>query len=322
MKNIFIALLAMLLSVPIYAKDPPIETQVLQINIAVESLQRRVRKLENTQQKQEKTIEDQQAMIKDLLFGANQNPMSSRVIQQGRFQDTLHNKQLGPQMVWIPPGRFEMGSTIGQETEGPVHRVSVTQFAIGRYEVTFAEYDAFADAVGRAKPNDAGWGRGNRPVVNITWYDANAYTQWLSEQTGQKYRLPTEAEWEYAARGGTISEYWWSEEIGVNQASCDGCGSEWDNKTTAPVGSFAANPFDLYDMVGNVGEWTCSDYENKYAGKEQVCILDNKEAERISIRSGNAFDLPVSVRSASRFWWMPGGSFESVGLRVVREYTD
>ncbi|MCK5667050.1 MAG: formylglycine-generating enzyme family protein [Thiotrichaceae bacterium] len=319
---IFIALL--LLATPLYAntqsQEIPVEAQLLQMNIAVESLQRRVRKLESAMRKQEEMIEEQQDTLKDLQYGVTENQIAKKIFQEGRFHDNLQNGNIGPDMVWIPPGRFEMGSVLGQETELPVHRVSVKQFAMGRYEVTFAEYDQFANAVGRTKPSDEGWGRGNRPVINISWYDAIAYTQWLSEQTGQNYRLPTEKEWEYAARAGSITEYWWdSDKIGVKQALCDGCGSSWDNEKTAPVGSFAPNPFDLYDTVGNVGEWTCSEYENKYEGKEELCLLNNKEAERIAIRSGNVFDLPTSVRSASRFWWMPAGHFDSIGLRVVRE---
>jgi hypothetical protein len=91
-------------------------------------------------------------------------------------------------------------------------------FAMGRYEVTFAEYDKFAQATGREKPSDEGWGRGNRPVINVSWHEATAYAKWLSQQTGQQYRLPTEAEWEYAARAGKTTKYWWGNQIGSNKA--------------------------------------------------------------------------------------------------------
>ncbi len=127
------------------------------------------------------------------------------------FRDRLKDGTQGPEMVWIPAGSFRMGDLQagGDSDEKPVHRVSITQrFAMGRYEVTFAEYDKFAQATGRKKPDDGGWGRGNRPVINVSWHDATAYAEWLSEQTGQTYRLPTEAEWEYAARGGTDTKYW------------------------------------------------------------------------------------------------------------------
>ncbi|MEN8220290.1 MAG: SUMF1/EgtB/PvdO family nonheme iron enzyme [Pseudomonadota bacterium] len=137
----------------------------------------------------------------------------SKVEDGGKvFQDRLKDGSFGPEMVWIPAGSFRMGDIQGGgwNSEKPVHRVSIRQgFAMGRYEVTFAEYDKFAEATGREKPSDLGWGRGNRPVINVSWHDAVAYTQWLSQQTGKKYRLPTEAEWEYAARAGTETKYWW-----------------------------------------------------------------------------------------------------------------
>ncbi len=189
------------------------------------------------------------------------------------FRDTLGDGSSGPEMVMIPAGSFQMGDIqgAGSSDELPVHWVSVNAFAMGRYEVTFAEYDQFADATGREKPNDRGWGRGNRPVMRVSWNDATAYAAWLSEQTGKAYRLPTEAEWEYAARAGTETKYWWGNEIGSNQANCFGdyCGDSFEY--TAPVGSFAVNPYGLYDTVGNVWEWTCSEYESSYNGKEEYC---------------------------------------------------
>lgn len=140
----------------------------------------------------------------------------------------------------------------GGADEKPVHRVTIAPFLMSKYEVTFAQYDAFAAATNRDKPHDQGWSRGNRPMINVSWDDAAAYADWLSAQTGKRYRLPTEAEWEYAARAGNRTEYCWGNDIGYSQANCDGCGSRWDNKQTAPVGSFQPNPFGLYDMHGNV----------------------------------------------------------------------
>ena len=134
-------------------------------------------------------------------------------------------------------------------------------YRMGRYEVTFAQYDAFVEATGREQPSDSGWGRGTRPVINVSWNDATAFAAWLSEQTGKRFRLPTEAEWEHATRAGSTTEYWWGNEIGSNRANCDGCGSQWDKEKTAPVGSFAANPFGLFDVHGNVWEWTSSCYD-------------------------------------------------------------
>jgi formylglycine-generating enzyme required for sulfatase activity len=117
------------------------------------------------------------------------------------------------------------------------------------------------------KPSDQGWGRGYRPVINVSWDDAKAYVAWLAKKTDKFwYRLLTEAEYEYAARAGTTTAYPWGSAIGKNNANCDGCGSQWDGKQTAPVGSFAANGFGLYDMVGNVSAWTEDCYHDSYSG--------------------------------------------------------
>ena len=223
------------------------------------------------------------------------------------FRDRLKDGSLGPEMVWIPEGQFQMGDIQGGGwgDEKPVHRVSVNKFAMGRYEITFAEYDKFATATGREKPSDEGWGRGNRPVINVSWLDVTAYAEWLSTQTGQQYRLPTEAQWEYAARAGTSSKYWWGNDVGKNRAACDGCGAKWGwdaKQMTAPKGSFAANPFGLYDTAGNVWEWTCSEYESRYNGKEQKCLSNNNanDGSRFVLRGGSWNIDAMGMRSSFR----------------------
>lgn len=124
-------------------------------------------------------------------------------------------RALNPEMVEIPAGSFNIGSPDGEPgrdgTESPAHKVTIQRFALGLYEVTFAEYDAFALATGRKLPDDQGWGRERRPVINVSWDDAQAYAQWLSERTGKRYRLPTEAEWEYAARAKTTTARFWGD---------------------------------------------------------------------------------------------------------------
>ena len=143
------------------------------------------------------------------------------------------------------------------ETEGPQHLVTISRpFAVGKYEVTFDEWSACVGDGGCVRrPRDWGWGRGDRPVIDVSWDDAQQYVRWLGARTGGDYRLLTEAEWEYAARGGTDTAYWWGARVGHGNANCDGCGSQWDGKETAPVGQFDPNPFGLYDTVGNVREW-------------------------------------------------------------------
>jgi formylglycine-generating enzyme required for sulfatase activity len=235
------------------------------------------------------------------------------------FRDRLKDGSLGPKMVWIKGGSFRMGDIQGggDSDEKPVHSVSVRRFAMERYEVTFAEYDKFAEATGRKKPNDRGWGRGNRPVINVSWDDATAYANWLSQQTGHTYRLPTEAQWEYAARAGTTTKYWWGNNIGSNKANCYGnyCGDKF--RYTAPVGSFSPNPFGLYDTVGNVWEWTCSEYENRYNGKESKCIRQNSGSLR-ALRGGAWSFKPRYVRAAFRLRDSRDDRYVTVGLRLSR----
>jgi formylglycine-generating enzyme required for sulfatase activity len=232
------------------------------------------------------------------------------------FRDTLKDGSSGPEMVMIPAGSFRMGDIQGGggSNEQPVHSVSVGQFAMGKFEVTFAEYDKFAEATGREKPSDQGWGRGNRPVINVSWHDATAYTEWLSNQTGKQYRLPTEAEWEYAARAGTETKYWWGNDIGTNKANCySECGDSFQN--TSDVGSFAANQFGLYDTSGNLWEWTCSEYTDKYNDKEKQCVTT---ANSLSLRGGSWGYFAGGVRSASRYWSTPTDRYTNVGFRVSR----
>ena len=145
-----------------------------------------------------------------------------------------------PEMVEIPAGRFRMGCVSGNycsDNELPVHKMRIASFALSKYEVTFEEYDRFAAATGRKGINSEGWGRGRRPVINVSWGDAVAYTEWLSAQTGKHYRLPSEAEWGVRGAGGVKEKFiGWGNDIGRNRANCDGCGSQWGNEKTAAGG--------------------------------------------------------------------------------------
>ncbi len=246
------------------------------------------------------------------------------------IRDRLRDGTPGPELVVIPAGSFRMGAIHGggDPDEKPVHAVTIPRhFAMGRYEVTFAEYDRFCQATGREKPKDgrrwfpfSNWGRDRRPVMNVTWDDAVAYTRWLSGQTGQRYRLPSESEWEYAARGGSEERYWWGFGVGENRANCKGCGSAWDNKKTAPVGSFGANPFGLFDTAGNVWEWCQDTWHESYEGAPaNGKAWEGGEDKRRVQRGGSFGSKPRYIRSSARGRGNPDGRYVYLGLRVLRE---
>jgi len=155
-------------------------------------------------------------------------------------------------------------------------------------------------------------------VINVSWNDAVAYAKWLSQQTGHNYRLPTEAEWEYAARAGTETKYWWGNKIGKNRAACYECGAKWGwdaKKMTAPVGSFEPNQFHIYDTVGNVWEWTCSQYNDKYQGSEKLC---KNTANKFVLRGGSLHLYAWWARSAYRYGYGPTGRDGTSGFRLAR----
>lgn len=250
-------------------------------------------------------------------------PDSSEVAETNTrvFQDHFGEGQHAPPMTVLPAGSFLMGDldNRGDDNERPVREVTISRpFALSRHEVTFAEYDQFAQTTGRRLPSDEGWGRGSRPVVNVSWHDAVAYTRWLAQQTGHPYRLPTEAEWEYAARAGTDTSYWWGNELLDGYAVCDECGSEWDGERTAPVGQFPANPWGLFDMHGNVDEWVQDCYEDSYIGAP----ADGSARTRAGcthqvMRGGSWFDIPRVIRSSSRYRHPANASRNTWGFRVA-----
>ena len=213
-----------------------------------------------------------------------------------------------PKLVVVSEETYMMGSPSSEEgrggDEGPVHRVTIGRpFAVGVYEVTFGEWDACVSGggCGGYRPDDGGWGRGPRPVVNVSWNDAKAYVDWLSSETGEAYRLLSEAEWEYVARAGTRTRYWWGDEIGRNRANCAGCGSRWDGGQTAPVGSFSANGFGLHDVHGNVWERVEDCWNVSYRGApSDGSAWESGNCSRRVVRGGSWVDDPRSLRSANR----------------------
>jgi formylglycine-generating enzyme required for sulfatase activity len=232
-----------------------------------------------------------------------------------------------PQMMVVPAGSFTMGSPAGEpgrsDNEGPQHTVTFArQFAVGQFELTFDDWDACVADGGcnGYKPSDQGWGRGRRPVINVSWDDAKRYVDWLSNKTGKTYRLLSEAEYEYATRAGTQTAYpWGNDNIGKNNANCRRCGSQWDGKQTAPVGSFAANAFGLYDMVGNVWAWTEDCLHDDYSRAPADGTAWNfGDCGRRIIRGGSFSANPPFLRSADRDRFTTGTRRERLGFRVGR----
>lgn len=245
------------------------------------------------------------------------------VTKQREFRDSLSDGSKGPILIEIPAASYSMGSGISSLDfdERPKHAVELRRFAIGKFEVTFDEYDAFARATGRPMPDDKGWGRGQRPVINVSWEESLTYTRWLSEQTGKRYRLPTEAEWEYAAGGSARTLYWWGNSPGENRANCFNCGSEWDAHLSAPVGSFAANPLGLHDSSGNVAEWVQDCYQPSYEGAPSDGSAWNTVGCTRHVTRGGGFNSPANtLRLTKRDQQLASMRADDLGFRVVRDY--
>lgn len=247
-----------------------------------------------------------------------------------------------PVMVQVPPGRFAMGSPDSErrrdDDEGPVHEVTLDRaFAIGKYETTWSEWEScIADGacrvpVGHGMPEGSNWGKGSRPVINVSWGDVQDYLRWLSAKTGGAYRLPTEAEWEYAARGGVSARYPDGDDAATicrigngadlatdfnNRNDCyDGVG-----RRTAPVGSYAANGFGLHDAIGNVWEWTQDCWNRGYedAPVNGDARIDGDCTQR-TIRGGSWGSYPHNLRHATRQGLQRSYRGHEVGFRVVRD---
>ena len=232
-----------------------------------------------------------------------------------------------PKMVVVPSGSFRMGSPTrerGHSDERPLHRVHIDyRFAVGVYEVTFDEWFAcrYAGGCGSYVPDDWRWGRGNRPVINVSWEDAQSYVRWLSARTGKTYRLLSESEWEYVARAGTETAYSWGDSIGVNRANCDGCGSWWDDFLTAPVGSFAANGWGVYDMHGNVWEWVQDCYDSYEGAPTDGSARESGDGDcRRVLRGGSWYNEPSFLRSAFRMRDSTEARNNVLGFRVARSF--
>lgn len=238
----------------------------------------------------------------------------------GEYADQLSSGDDGPLMIIIPAGSFRMGCLSGTactESEQPVRVVTMaTSFSMSKHEVAFDDFDQFARATGRERPDDSGWGRGRRPVISVSWEDATAYARWLSNETGKPYRLPTEAEWEYAARAGADTAYAWGEALASGEANCDGCGRSLAR--TVRTGSFRANDWGLHDMHGNVWEWVEDCWNPSYAGAPvDGSAWSQGDCGRRVLRGGSWFNPSEFARSASRTSGNATVRGNIAGFRVV-----
>ena len=244
--------------------------------------------------------------------------------------------EIFPKMVVVPAGTFNMGANVSEEfstdDERPVHQVTISEpFAVGKYEVTFSEWDACvaAGGCGGYRPNDRGWGRGNRPVINVSWEDANAFVRWLSSETGKQYRLLSESEWEYVARAGTTGPFHFGSTISTDQANYNGDYTYGNGregvyrKKTVPVGSFPSNKFGLHDVHGNVWEWVEDCWHSDYRGAptDGSAWTSGGDCDRRVLRGGSWNSVPGYLRAAVRFRNGTGDRDNNDGFRVARTLT-
>jgi formylglycine-generating enzyme required for sulfatase activity/uncharacterized caspase-like protein len=228
-----------------------------------------------------------------------------------------------PEMVVIPAGRFTMGAPrteTGSKGDEAPHEVRIAYaLAVSKYPIIRREWKQFVAETHYKDGSDCLKGQeDNHPVVCVTWQDATAYAAWMSRKAGQHYRLLTEAEWEYAARAGTTMAYYWGSEIGSGHANCQNCGSRWDNRGTSPVGSFAQNPWGLYDMAGNVASWTLDCWINNYQGvpTDGTACKSASDPDHV-LRGGSWLGFPYRLRTSYRMFSRIASN--DIGFRVARD---
>jgi formylglycine-generating enzyme required for sulfatase activity len=227
-----------------------------------------------------------------------------------------------PEMVVVAPGEFMMGDPHEEESR-PLHQVTIVRpLAVGKYHVTHGEYARFQQETGYdRKSGCADFAQTFRdPAVCVSWDDAEAYVAWLARKTGAPYRLLSEAEWEYAARGGTRTAFWWGDAVGQGHANCDACGSMWDNRTTSPGGTFPPNSFGLFDMAGNAWQWVEDCWRDSYADAptDASPVPPPADCTRRVMRGGSWNSHPENLRVGRRLWDDPKSRTTYVGFRVAR----
>jgi formylglycine-generating enzyme required for sulfatase activity len=225
-----------------------------------------------------------------------------------------------PTLVSIPAGVFTMGNNTSDPSEKPAHAVTVgTPFAIGRYEVSVQEWNACAAAGACPKIAQRQGTGANAPMRDVSWDDAQQYVKWLATASGKPYRLPTEAEWELAARGGASTRFWWGEQMAQGKANCKDCGKPWADDAPANVGSFAANPYGLYDTSGSVWEWVADCWHNNYKGAPGDGRAWDEPDCRVRVIRGGSWREGASYMVAStRFKYDASVRHSQNGFRVAR----
>ena len=271
-----------------------------------------------------KRREEEEALRRQAEAEAERERAEQEAMRPGRvFRDCDEC----PEMVVIPAGSFTMGSPASSD-EVPQHLVTIArQFAAGKFEVTFDECDVCVRESGCGhNPGDEGWGRGRRPVINVSWNDAKQYVRWLSRKTGWNYRLLSEAEWEYVTRAGTTTAFSWGNSITPQQANYRTTESYAGSPVTAsyreqtvPVGSFEPNAFGLYDVHGNVWEWTedCLNFKYYGAPADGSAWISGDCGYRV-LRGGSWVNVPIAARSAFRLRNNSGNRYNYFGFRVAR----
>lgn len=226
-----------------------------------------------------------------------------------------------PPLISLPGGSFIMGSNTDDLSERPAHRVTLANpFAIGKLEVTVAQWNVCVDAGACPRIGANGAADKDMPVRDVSWNDAQQYVKWLAKTTGKPYRLPTEAEWEYAARGGTSTRYWWGPAMRAGTANCKDCGEPWDPAAPARAGSFAANPYKLQDMNGSVWEWVADCWHNSYKGAPDDGRAWDEPICRVRvIRGGSWRDGSAYMLSTTRFKYDASVRQNQNGFRVARD---
>jgi formylglycine-generating enzyme required for sulfatase activity len=224
-----------------------------------------------------------------------------------------------PAMVKIPGGSFMMGAAQGDPSAAPQHKATVAPFALGRYPVTVAEWRACTADKGCSSLPKMHEFTDQTPVHNISWDDARQYIAWISKKTGKKYRLPSETEWEYAARAGTTTRYWWGDEVGTFLANCSDCGGKQKDLAPLPVGSFKPNPFGLHDMSGGVSQWTADCWFPNYHGApSDGSPRDKRGCQERVLRGGSFRNDRTTIASSSRNHYDASVRYLDHGFRVAR----